>query len=307
MNNFSHHKCQKAALLGGNTNTSGTASSAPGWAPQVGALTNAYNQAGGALANAQAVQSPTGISANLNGNGALSNNGVDLSNSGTAAATSGLGALSGYNASATNNPSSVIDTANQYVAGQNIGAQTKAAMQQATEQARDVTMPGIEQNAAISGNTNSSRAGIADGLVQRGLAENTANAYNALSGQAFGQGLQLAQNQANNNNQLDLTAANAAAGQGNNAVTSGQNAYAGSLNNTGTANNINQGNFNNGVGNAYSALDNYMKLIGGTNWGSTTSTNGSSQTQGTGTQVTQNNPGMLSTISSGLGILGAFL
>jgi hypothetical protein len=48
-------------------------------------------------------------------------------------------------------------------------------MQGATETARDVTMPGIEQNAAMTGNTNSTRTGIADGLVQRGLAEQSAN------------------------------------------------------------------------------------------------------------------------------------
>jgi len=88
---------------------------------------------------------------------------------------------------------------------------------------------------------------------------------------------------------------------------SGSNIYSGALGNTGTANNINQGNFNNGVGNAYSALQQYMNLIGGTNWGSTTNASGASQTAGTGTQTTQNNPGLMSNISSGIGILGALL
>jgi hypothetical protein len=175
------------------------------------------------------------------------------------------------------------------------------------EQARDVTLPGIQQNAAIGNNTDSSRNGIAQGLVQRSLAENTQNTYNSLYGQAYGNGLNLAQTQANNNNGLNLNAANAAASQGNSAVNTGQNAYSGALNNTGTANNINQGNYSNGVGNAYSALQQYMNLIGGTNWGTTTSTSGNSQTQGTGTSSTQNDPGLLSNISSGIGLLGAFL
>jgi hypothetical protein len=290
-----------------NTNYSGTSSSAPGWQPQTSALTTAFNQAGSSLSNAQSVAAPTGQSANLNGNAALSNNGVNLSNSGTNAATSGLGALTNYNAGNTNNTQAISDAATQYANNQNIGAQTAAATNQAMEQVRDVTLPGIQQNASIGGNTDSSRNGIAQGLVERSLAENTQNTYNSLYGQAYGNGLNLAQSQANNNNGLNLTAANSAASQGNSAVNTGQNAYSGALNNTGTANNINQGNYSNSVGNAYAALQPYMQLFGGTNWGSTTNTSGSSQTQGTGTSTTQNNPGLLSNISSGMGLLGAFL
>jgi hypothetical protein len=288
-----------------NTNYSGSASSAPGWAPQVAALTTAFNQAGGALTNAQSVPAPTGTAANLTGNGSLSNNGVNLSNSGANAATSGLGTLSNFNAGGTNNPQAISDAANKYVAGQNIPDQVKNAMLGATQTARDVTLPGIQQHAAIGNNTDSSRNGIAQGLVERGLAEQQTALTGALNGQAYANGLNLAQNQANSNNSLDLTAANAAAGQGNSAVNTGQNAYSGALTNTGVANNINQGNFSNGVGNAYAALQPYMQLFGGTNWGSTTNTNGNSQTAGTGTSTTQNNPGLLSNISSGIGLLGA--
>jgi hypothetical protein len=290
-----------------NTNYSNTATSGPGFQPQADALTNAYNQAGGALANAQSVKAPTGTAADLTGNGALSSNGVNLSNSGTNAASSGLGALTNYNAGSTNNPQAISAAATQFANGQNIGAQTDAAMQQAREQVRDVTLPGIQQNAAIGNNTSSSRNGIAQGLVERSLAENAQNTYNSLYGQAYGNGLNLAQTQANNNNAANLSAANSAAGQGTNAANSGSNVYGGALNNTGTANNINQGNYNNGVGNAYSALQQYMNLIGGTNWGTTTTSSGNSQTQGTGTSTTQNNPGLLSNISSGIGLLGAFL
>jgi hypothetical protein len=290
-----------------NSNYSNTSTSGPGFQPQASALTNAFNQAGGALTNAQSYTAPNGAAANLTGNGALSNNGVTLSNSGTNAATSGLGALSGYNAGSTNNPQAITDAATQYANGQNIGAQTSAAMQQAMEQVRDVALPGIAQNAAASGNSDSSRSGIAQGLVERSLAENTQNTYNSLYGQAYGNGLNLAQTQANNNNGLNLSAANSAASQGNSAVNTGQNAYSGALNNTGTANSINQGNYSNNVGNAYSALQQYMNLIGGTNWGTTTSSSGNSQTQGTGTSNTQTDPGLLSSISSGIGVLGALL
>jgi hypothetical protein len=287
-----------------STNYSGTASSAPGWAPQVAALTNAYNQAGGALSNAQSATAPQGTNTNYDTSG-LYANGSSLNAGGANAATSGLGSLTGYNAGNTNNTQSIINSAKQYADGQNIQAQTDAAMQQAKETARDVTLPGIQQNAAIGNNTNSSRAGIADGLVQRSLAENAQNTYNSLYGQAYQNGLNLAQTQANNNNGLNLTAANAAASQGTNAANSGAANQTAALANQGTQNANNQTNYGNNVGNAYAALQQYMNLIGGTNWGTTTSTSGNSQTQGTGTSTTQNDPGLLSNISSGIGLLGA--
>jgi hypothetical protein len=292
-----------------NSTTAGTSTMAPSWAPQVNALTTAFNQAGGALTNAQSAMAPTGTMAALLGNGTLSNNGVNLSNSGANASSAALSKLLGYDPTTLNNPQTLIDQANQYVAGQNIPAQVRAAMQGGMETARDVTLPGIAQNAATSGNTDSSRNGIAQGLVERGLAEQSANLQNSLAGQAYGTGLQLASNNANANNQGKLVADNAAAGQGTNAANTGSNVYSGSLNNTGMANNINQGNYSNDVNNAYAALQQYMNLIGNRNWGMTTNTNGTVQSSGTSTQntQTQNNPGLLSNISTGIGLLGAFL
>ena len=181
-----------------------------------------------------------------------------------------------------------------------------AAMQQAKEMARDVTLPGITQAAGASGNLNSSRAGIAQGLVERSLAANAQNTYNNLYSQAYQNGLNLAQGQQNNNNTLNLNAANSAAGQGSNAANSGANNYSGSIANTGNANNINQNNYNNDVSNAYAALQQYMNLIGNKSWGTTTNSSGTSTTNGTGTSNTQNDPGILSNISSGLGLLGSF-
>jgi hypothetical protein len=193
------------------------------------------------------------------------------------------------------------------VAGQNIDGQVNDAMLNAKQQARDVTLPGIQQNAAISGNADSSRSGIAQGLVERGLAEQSANLGSTLRNAAYGQGLQLAQQQAQNNNTGTLSALQSLGVVGTQDANAGANVFGSSLNNTGTANNINQNNYGNGVQNAYAALQNYMKLIGGTNWGQTTSTTGNSQTNGVGTSSTQNDPGMLSNISSGIGILGALL
>jgi hypothetical protein len=289
-----------------NTNTSGNSTTTPGWQPQLDALTNAFNQAGGALSNAQGVKAPTGASAGsmAGSNAAVGSSGGALSTNGSNATATGLQQLTSYNPYATNNPQSIVDAANKYVSGQNIQAQTDAAMQQAKETARDVTLPGITQNAAMTGNASSSRTGIAEGLVQRSLAENAQNTYNSLSSQAFQNGLGLAQNQAQANNTGALTAATNAANAGTNAANSGTNAVSNAINNVGNSNAVDQTNFNNSVGNNFSALQDYMKLIGSTNWGSSTSTNGTSTSQGTGTSQTQTSPSALSMISGLLGVAG---
>lgn len=289
-----------------NTQTNGTTSSAPGWAPQLSALTNAFTQANGALSTAQGYSATPGASAQpmLGTNGAVNSNGGALSTSGADATKTGLAQLTGYNPYATNNTQSLIDAAKQYASGQNIQAQTDAAMQQAKETARDVTLPGIEQNAALTGNTNSSRTGIAQGLVERSLAENANNTYNALASQAYNNGLTLAENQAQANNTGALTAASNAANAGTNAANAGTTAVSNSITNTGNANLVDENNYNNNVNNAYAPLNDYMKLVGGTNWGSTTNTNGTSSTQGTGTQTTQSNPSAFQMISGLLGMAG---
>jgi hypothetical protein len=286
-----------------NTASSGTSTTAPGWAPQLADLTNAFNLANGALSQSQGATATPGTNTSFDTSG-LYNNGGTLNTSGTNATTGALTGLSNYDPTTQNNPAAISAAAKQYADSQNIGAQTAAATNQAMETARDVTLPGIEQNAAISGNTNSSRAGIADGLVQRSLAENAQNTYNSLYGQAYGQGLSLASSNANANNSNELGALNDAAGQGTSAANAGASDQAAALSNTGTQNTNNENNFLNSSSNPYAALANYMKIIGSTNWGSTTSSNANSATQGTGTSTTQTNPSALSVIGGLLGATG---
>lgn len=289
-----------------NTNYNGTSSSAPGWMPQVQDLTTAFSQANGALSKANGYSAAPGTDTNFDTSGTF-NNGSTLNSAGTNATTGALSGLSGFDPTKLNNTGSLIDAANSYVAGQNIPAQVAQATQQAREQARDVTMPGIEQGAAMTGNTNSSRTGIADGLVERGLAENAQNLSGALSSQAFSNGLTLASNNANSNNTSSLGALSTAATAGTNAANSGASNEATAVNTTGAQNTNNQSNFSNSVNNAYAALANYMKLIGSNNWGSTTNTSGNSASNGTGTSNTVSTPSMMSQIGQGIGILGTGL
>lgn len=293
------------------------------WAPQAAALQKGFDAAGTALGQAQANQgnAPTNYTAqfdpaligqfqNMLGY-ANSNNTQNLQNAGNTAATSGAnatqGALSrmlGFDPSAANNPSSLISQANQYVAGQNIPAQVQAAMFDAKQTARDVTMPGIAQGAALSGNASSSRRGIAEGMVERGLAQQSAGLQNSLSGQAFGQGLQLASGNANANNQGSLTAMLGAANAGNSALSAGGGALSdaikgqGNLFNMGTtagqgltdaqqaALTNQQQQYMAGINNPYAALMPYMNLIGMQNWGQNKQ----------GTEESTKNPSMMDSI-----------
>jgi hypothetical protein len=187
--------------------TKNSSSQTTPWAPQAGALTDIFNNAANAYGTASQATAPTNFTAQFtpdqlatfksmlgyaNGNTTPANQaaaGGALTNAGVTGATGALTGLAGYDPTKLNNPGALIDQANQYASGQNIDAEVANSMLPALQQARDVTLPGIEQNAATSGNTNSSRTGIADGLVQRGLAEQATNLGATLRNQAFTNGL----------------------------------------------------------------------------------------------------------------------
>src|SRR5262249_35682000 len=80
-----------------------------------------------------------------------------------------------------------------------------AAMRDATRQATENDLPGIARTAALTGNLGSSKRGIAEGLVTRGLLDKAADVSSNLRGQAYSQGLGLAEQgrEFNNNAMLD--------------------------------------------------------------------------------------------------------
>jgi hypothetical protein len=282
------------------------------WAPQSGALTTAFSNAQDAYGKAAQAQAPTDFTAQFtpdqlatfksmlgyaNGNttpGTTAATGAALQGAGTNATTGALSGLGNYDPTKQNNPQSLIDAANKFADGQNIDAQVANSMLPALQQARDVTMPGIEQNAAMTGNTNSSRTGIADGLVQRGLAEQSANLGATLRNSAFQTGLGLASSNANANNANTLGALTGAASAGTNAANSGVNAGSTSINDQGAlygmAGNAGQGEqasqqayldnllkqYQSKTTAPYDALNGEMGIIGSQNWGSNS----------TGTQTT---------------------
>jgi hypothetical protein len=296
------------------------------WAPQAAALTSAFSDAQNAYGKASQATAPTDFVAQFTpdqlktfqsmlgyGSGTstagTTATGNALQTAGTNATTGALSGLANYDPTKLNNTQSISDAAKQYADNQNIGAQTNAAMQQATETARDVSLPQIEQNAAITGNSNSSRTGIAQGLVQRSLAENAQNTYNSLYGQAYGNGLNLASSNANANNANSLGALTGAAGAGTTAANSGVNASSSAINDQGNLFNLagagatgeqqaNQANLDNQQAqyssqtqSPYAALQGLMGIIGSQNWGSNS----------TGTSTTTKTPGAWDVISGLLG------
>lgn len=292
-----------------------TSSTSTPWAPQAADLTTAFNGANGALTQAQGAVAPTNFTAQMDpsqiaayqqmvqqgGNLSTANTqagtGAALQADGTAGVGGALTGLSNFNAGAATNPDAITSAANQYVAGQNIPAQVAAAMQGATQTANDVTMPGIEQNAAIGGNTNSTRTGIADGMVQRGLAEQAANLNGSLSGTAYANGLNLASANANAANTANLGALSSAGSIGNTAASTGVNAGTASVANQGALTGeaaaggagLTQNSQNNltnqlqqyqaATSDPFAALNQYMGIVGTNNWGpSTTGTNNTTST-----------------------------
>jgi len=142
---------------------------------------------------------------NTSGAGSIINQSPGLFTAGAGGATDALSRILGFDTSNLS-AGNLSNAANQFVGGANIPAQVAQAMQGARENVRDVINPGIDSAAAGSGNVNSSRAGVAQGIVDRGLAEQAGNLSGALSGQTYTSGLNTALNAGGTQNSQALQA-----------------------------------------------------------------------------------------------------
>jgi hypothetical protein len=317
------------------SNTSSTQTSAPSWQPQVGALTqafggaqNAYNQqlAMGpytgdyfAAPNAtqygaidQATNFAQGNAANVGNNQINQGQGL-LSNYGTG--TNSANAL--YNFGSANQTQNNINTANQYAQNPYIDQMVSAATQGGRNAAEN-TVPNLYRAAAASGNINSDRAALAQGVVERGLAENAQDISATMRGNMWNQGL----NQANTQNQQQLGALSNAGSLGANLGGAGSgmmsqgitdqqnlsNLYSGA----GSAlNSLNQSFLDNSLAkyqgaiqNSWDPVNRLYGVAGANNWGSTNTTNSTGFSMAP--QLNQSSsPGALGIAGAGLGILGS--
>jgi len=321
------------------------------WGPQAGALTTAFNDATNTAYNtAKQAVAPDNYVAQMtpdqlatfqkmmaytNGNTIPDTTGstaTTLQGAGTNAVTGALSGLNSFDPTQLNSTNPIVDAANKYVAGQDIDAQVRDAMLNATQTARDVTLPGIERDAALTGNTNSSRTGpggIAEGLVQRGLAEQAGNLGATLRNAAFSHGLDLASANANANNSAILAALQARLGGGNTAAAEGVNAGSSSINDKGQlfslADKAGSGEqaaqqayldnlykqYLSKVQAPYDPINGLMSVIGSQKWGqtgtATTSNSGTTSGTATGTsdQKTTSTPSAWQIIGGLLGGLGS--
>jgi hypothetical protein len=211
-----------------------------------------------------------------------------------------------------------IASAGQYADNPYMSGMVDAAMRDARRTYSEETVPGIDRNAAATGNMNSTRTAIAQGVADRGLQEKAADVSATMRGQAYSQGLDLA----SKDTDRKLAAYQAAGGLANDRLSAGlqgQQMGAGMLSDfftVGTNAAAGLDEFNQrAVDNArmkaeypeqrsWENLGRYYGLIGANNWGGTTTGN-KQQTESSREKV-KNDPGALATIGGLLGAAGSF-
>jgi hypothetical protein len=296
------------------------------WAAQAPYLTQGFNAASKAMTDASNAPKPTDFVAGFNpeqlalfqkmlgygANGAAgvsADAGAGLTTAGTSAAT---GALSGLNAFGGKDlTSSNIDAATKYADNAYSSGVTDAAMRDAERAVNENYLPQVAQGAAASGNRDSSKRAITEGIALRGLAEKRQDLDATQRSQLFSQGLQLAQG--DNGTMLDALKSGALAGTG--AATAGVGATGAGIDqqkgiydiaNAGSdaLTNAQQQTLNDmlakyqfGVSSPFDPLNAYWQIVGSGNWGG----------QSSGTSSGTSTPSMMSQISALLGAGGSLL
>lgn len=291
-------------LLGGSTTT--TTKSEP-WAPQGDALKDIFSKAKSIFANkdgstwytgdlyanmdpqtAQAIQSMLSYVQNKGADSAdkLTSTGDKLTDP-----NAYLGAIGNYGAAAGADPTEAnIKAATAYANNPAVDGMISAASRDVSRNLYENAMPGIDRAASGSGNINSSRAGVAQGIAMRGAQDQIGDISANIRGAAYDKGLSMAEGARSTNlSALGQTAGlyGSALGQGASALTAGNGM---ALNNMGSAIDASslyqkdqQGqldaDFKTWQGNdtrQQDLLENYFKIIGANNWGGTSTQKSSS-------------------------------
>lgn len=111
--------------------------------------------------------------------------------------------------------SQILANANQYANNPYLNGVIDAANRDTVRGLTEQDLPGINRAAAGTGNMNSSRTGVQEGIAQRGAMDRMADTAAAIRSQFFGQGLGMAQNQYNQNLMNSLNANNQLLNAGN--------------------------------------------------------------------------------------------
>jgi len=224
-----------------------------------------------------------------------------------ASALDSLQELSSGDATAENLKAAGAYADNPYISGQ-IDAVNRDVSRSLAEQ----TLPGIDRAASGTGNLNSSRAGVAAGIAQRGAEDRMADTAASIRSQAFNNGLSLAQQ----DRAQKLNAVNSAvsgytglAGMGIDSLNAGTAAGYGAFNVLNSANEAERddrqgqldADFQEWEGadtRASDLLQRYYDIIGGNQWG----TYGTSK----GTSKTKSKPSLMQSLTQAASAAAAF-
>ena len=213
-----------------------------------------------------------------------------------AAATDQFAAMAGQDPTQAN-----IAAATAYANNPSIQGMIDANSRDVTRNLSEDILPGIDRAASATGNINSSRAGVASGIAQRGAADRIGDISASIRGNAYDKGLSMAQSDRATN----LSALGQAASSYGNLASFGVDAL-------GKSNDAAYGAFNviNGANTAEQAdrqgqltanftkwqgedtrqsdlLDRYAKIVAGNQWGQSGTSEGTSKSKQTGSILNQ--------------------
>lgn len=210
-----------------------------------------------------------------------------------------------------------VQNAGQYANNPYLNGAIDAASRDVTRNLTEDVLPGINRQAAGAGNTNSSRTGVAEGIALRGAQDRLGDISSTIRADAYNSGLNLSEQgrQANMQGMLSgqstgLDAQNIAVGRGMDLRNQGMQGSVNMLDLMGRAgdkyqqdqqgyNDANYKSWEGQYNQPWDLLSRYMGAVGGTNWGSQTT----SATQGSPMGAVK---GALGGATAGLGLYKDF-
>ena len=224
-----------------------------------------------------------------NANGAADTSGAvgtNLANQGSSAISDALERLKSFSTSGGTDAN--IAAATKYANNPATDGLIDGALRDARRSVSEQALPQVARSAAATGNTMSSRRAISEGIIERGLADKTADVSSTIRSDQFNKGLQLAQADSQFKDTAMLDAFKTMGGLGGDAAKSGVDALTSSIaQKTGLFDLANQGGaglrdadqaaIDNAkgmseyaTGNAWDNLMKYYGIVGSQNWGGTT-------------------------------------
>jgi hypothetical protein len=296
------------------------------WAAQSPFITQGFDAAAAALAAANGTKAPTNFVAGFDpramnifqqmsgfGNNATADRTAGVANRlGAAGGNHVVDALADLNAyrPAKGGRHNIL-MANEYANNPAVSGMVDSAMRGAERQVAEQYLPATARAAAGTGNINSSKHAIAEGIAARGLAEKRADIGADLRGKLYSQGLEMAEGARRFDNDSILKSLMARSATGLDAVQTGIQGNSAAIDQqqgifdiAGAGADASRGARQLGLDNQMAAwqfgqqspfagLNNYWNIVGGNNWG------GSTTNMGGATGSTSNVGGSTSSGTSG--------